>query len=67
MSDIRSKGKKNRKHDRNERWCENYRARQQRERNKARRLSKHLKKYPGDGVARVCLSKLSAPATRAAA
>jgi len=44
-------GKKNRKIGRNEKWCEAYRARHQRERNKVVKLRRHLKKHPGDVVA----------------
>lgn len=37
-------GKKNRKHGRNRKWCEAYRARGQREINKARKARKQAKK-----------------------
>lgn len=45
------KTKKGRKHGRNKKWCENYRNRGQRERNKLRRLVKHLTRHPGDRCA----------------
>lgn len=44
-------GKKNRKHGRNQKWCDRYRATGQREKNKAKRLIKHLKVHPSDRVA----------------
>lgn len=48
---TRKGGKKNRKHGRNKVWCEGYRRRGQRLKNKAKRLRKHLDKYPGDRCA----------------
>lgn len=39
------KGKKNRKYGRNKQWCEAYRARGQRERNKVRKVLKHILRY----------------------
>ena len=38
---ARRKGKKNQKHGRNKRWCEAYRLRGQREKNKARKAERH--------------------------
>ena len=48
---ARKKGKKNRKFDRNRIWCQAYKNRGQREKNKLRRLNKHLNRHPGDGCA----------------
>ncbi len=45
------KGKKNRKWDRNRVWCEAYRRRGQREKNKAKKLRKHLSRHPDDKIA----------------
>jgi len=47
-----AKGKKRRKIDRNRKWCEAYRARGQREKNKALKLSKHLVRHPNDLTAK---------------
>lgn len=47
---ARRKGKKNRKHGRNKKWCEAYRLRGQREKNKAKRLAKHRKAHPNDAI-----------------
>lgn len=44
----KSKGKKGRKMGRNLVWCANYRNQQTREKNKARKIAKHLKIHPGD-------------------
>lgn len=41
----RKKGRKNRKHGRNVVWCKAYEARGQREKNKAKRQARHLKRY----------------------
>jgi len=41
-------GKKNRKHKRNREWCNKYKLRGQREKNKKLQLAKHLAKFPGD-------------------
>lgn len=48
---VRRKGKKNRKHSRNKKWCERYFLRGQREKNKKVRVKKHLQKHPNDKVA----------------
>jgi len=39
-------GKKNTKHGRNSKWCERYKARGQREINKAIKRAKHLARHP---------------------
>lgn len=39
-------------------WCQAYAGRQQRERNKARRLIRHIKRYPWDAEARATLAAL---------
>lgn len=49
---ARRGGKKNRKHGRNKEFCDRYSREGRRERNKARKLTRHLKKFPSDGVAR---------------
>jgi len=51
-------GKKNRKHGRNKVWCAQYRMRGTRERNKIRKLKRHLKKYPNDSVAKGLLGSI---------
>jgi hypothetical protein len=43
--------KKQRKWDRNRLFCQGYRNRNQREKNKVRRITRHLKKFPNDRVA----------------
>lgn len=61
---------KNRKHGRNKLKCAAYRNRQQREKNKKRKLAQHLKKHPDDRQALHChqnikLSTLNATAQAA--
>lgn len=52
MAGVIKKGKSgNKKHGRMKKWCEAYRARHQREKNKLIRLRKHLLKHPNDQVA----------------
>lgn len=46
------RGKKNRKHGRNKEWCKAYAACGQREKNKVKRINKHLAKHPKDAVAK---------------
>lgn len=51
MAEVRrgpSKSKKNRKHGRNKVWCQAYRNRGQREKNKVVRLKRHLIDHPHD-------------------
>ncbi len=55
----KSKSSGSRKHGRNTAWCEAYRRRGQREKNKARKLRKHLEIYPGDFCAKAALKKAS--------
>lgn len=38
------RGKKNRKHGRNKKWCESYRARGQEAKNRAKRQARHLRR-----------------------
>ena len=45
-------GKKNRKWDRNRRWCQAYKARRQREHNKLTRIARHLTLFPKDDIAK---------------
>lgn len=52
------KGGGARKYDRNRAWCAAYKSRQQRERNKALKLARHIRRYPWDQAARDALSKL---------
>lgn len=40
-----AEGQKGRKIGRNAKWCQNYRLRQQGERNKAKKLLRHFKRY----------------------
>lgn len=53
----KSKSSGSRKHDRNRAWCEAYRRRGQREKNKAKKLRKHLAIYPDDRCAAAALKK----------
>ena len=50
MAGKAKQGGKNRKVGRAKKACESYRARQQRERNKAVKIARHLKRHPGDEV-----------------
>lgn len=52
------KGGGARKYGRNKITCANYRSQQQRERNKAKKLARHIRACPWDAVAREALSKL---------
>jgi hypothetical protein len=45
------KGKKNRKHGRNKKVCEQYRREGRQEKNRKRRIRRHLKRHPDDRVA----------------
>ncbi len=51
-------GKTQRKYGRNRPWCRAYRLRNQRERNKLRKLRRHLLKFPGDDCAIYCTEKI---------
>ena len=55
MVEKAKKTGKGRKIGRNLKWCQAYRLRRQRERNKAVRLRKHLARLPGDMVAAAAL------------
>lgn len=59
MAEIRkAKGsKKGRKIGRNQKWCQAYRNRGQRERNKLRRLKPHLKRRPADNCAKMAADR----------
>mgnify|MGYP001412824509 CR=1 FL=1 len=48
-----------RKYDRNKVWCQAYRARGQREKNKAVRLRKHIVRHPADHCAVDALSRVA--------
>lgn len=61
----RAKGKKNRKHGRNANACVHYAASHQRERNKLRRIQKHLRRHPGDACAHKAVARLDAPGVSA--
>lgn len=50
-------GKKNRKWHRNQHRCAAYKARNQRERNKVRRLRNYLRRKPNDLIARKALAR----------
>ncbi len=52
------KGKSNRKHGNNLNFCLRYRNERRRERNKKRKLVRHLKAYPNDRQAAKALAKL---------
>lgn len=52
--------KKSRKHDRNRKWCEAYRNSGTREINKAKKLARHMRRFPWDAKALNCLKGLSA-------
>ena len=54
---TRKKGKKTRKYDRNRKWCQSYRNRNQREKNKVKKLRRHLARYPDDKVAAKVLER----------
>lgn len=51
MAGQRSGGKKNRKIGRNQKWCEAYQARHQREKNKVVKMKRHVKRFPMDARA----------------
>jgi hypothetical protein len=53
---VRSGG--GRKKGRNLKWCQSYRLRQQREKNKAIKLVRHLKKHPEDISANAAIALL---------
>jgi len=55
------KTKKNRKHGRNKVWCEVYRREGRREKNKCKRLRKHIVRHPNDNVARHLLANEGRP------
>jgi len=55
---ARKKGKKNRCHGRNKAWCQAYRARGQREKNKKARLKVRLEKHPNDRTARSAFDRI---------
>ena len=42
---------------RNRKWCEVYRKSGVRERNKLKKIQKHLKRFPNDGVAERALAR----------
>ncbi len=44
---------------RNRKWCEAYRLFGQRERNKLRKVRRHVKRFPDDGVAKRALARLA--------
>lgn len=49
----------NKKHGRNKIFCEQYRRIRRRERNKCKRVTRHLFAHPGDRVAYHCLNNMS--------
>jgi hypothetical protein len=57
MATQKKSGKKHRKHGRNKKWCEAYRLRRQRERNKVKRLKVHLTRFPTDKVAKAAVDR----------
>ena len=58
MSNKQKVGRGSRKKGRMKAWCLAYRNRQQRERNKARRLMRHMLRFPDDAIADVALANL---------
>lgn len=46
MNKVRKGGKKNRKHGRNKAFCVQYRADNREERNRKRRIARHLRNHP---------------------
>lgn len=44
---------------RNRKWCETYRLVGQREVNKLRKIRRHIKRFPDDGVAKQALARLA--------
>lgn len=48
----------NKKHGRNKDYCKSYAARHLQEKHKARRLRKHLEKFPNDAAAQAALAKV---------
>ena len=63
MASKKIAGGKNRKHGRNKIWCDAYRKRGQREKNKAKKVLKHLAQHPNDNVAKEYINgrKISSP------
>ena len=59
MAKRGDKRNKNRKYDRNRKWCEAYRKAGTRERNKVRRIKAHLKRHPNDRVGQRALARYS--------
>ncbi len=55
----KQRGKKQRKYDRNRKWCQAYRLRGQRERNKRRRLETRIRRNPNDVGAVRALERLT--------
>lgn len=53
---------KSQKFGRNADWCKAYRSRNQREKNKAKRLIRHLARFPSDPCAVHCYNNLPAVA-----
>ncbi len=58
MAKKQSKGSGGRKKGRNLKWCLNYNNRQQRERNKAIKIARHLRRHPEDPTALTALAAL---------
>jgi hypothetical protein len=58
-SAARKTGKKNRKWNRNKVFCTAYRNSNTREKNKAKRLARHLKHHPLDKSAHHCFTNLA--------
>lgn len=60
MAKKNEKGGGARKYDRNRAWCKAYRLRGQRERNKAKRLIRHIARFPSDRIAVRCFTEIPA-------
>ena len=59
MAGQKKGGKKNRKIERNKAWCVAYRKRGQREKNKAKRMRRHLLAHETDEACRSRLASIS--------
>lgn len=58
MAESSKKGKKNRKHGRNKDYCKAYFVSGRREKNKAKKLAKHIARHPNDPCANRALEKV---------
>ncbi len=61
MAGSAGKGKGSKKIGRKVPWCKNYRLQGKREKNKAKKVAKHVKKYPNDVQAAKVLARGFSP------